>query len=641
MKIWVAAAPLLLLSLWVAYRAVRGDLSRRSANVAVALVLLVYTVTTAALGVFWVARMDLPVFDWHYLFGYGLLVVLAAHVALQVAGLAAHFRRRSPTWLLEPEGRRFRRSVRLVGFAALVVVAGAPVLAWVVGRIRPSDRVRSHVGAPAASSGASAGERSAVWIERGGRRMSVPEYLWSESRHTRFGVLRPPGVTPARPPSVRPTPGAPRLPLPAGDRPEPRAPVDDAARIVTGARHALDARRIAELLHHTYGATRRLSDDLPFRAAASAGALYPTDVFLVVRAEGAVPAGVHYYDPEDHALATVGDGAAAERALAALPRGSVAARAPLVVVFGSTFDRSAFKYDTRSYRYVGLDAGHAAENLLTAGAALGLPCVLEPWFDDVTLSAAVGLGADGEGAVLVAGCGSDERTRVRGAPPAHAPPELPELADRVELTRLSHTLTSWRLAPGEEGSPRGLEVPVPDREPRYSDPLGLIRARRSFRAFSPSAVARADLDGVLEAARAALPALGRPVLVDVLVSVRAVEGLRPGAYRSAESLSLVTERADVASAVQEAGLDQEVVGRGAFVLALGMRPEAGEVDGPRDFRHALVQAGLAGGAVYLEATSRGLGVCSVGAFFDDELGDLLGASGERPKVLLLVAVGKR
>ena len=49
MKLWVALAPLLALGLWAAVALARGRLSRRSANVAVALVLLLYVLTTAAL----------------------------------------------------------------------------------------------------------------------------------------------------------------------------------------------------------------------------------------------------------------------------------------------------------------------------------------------------------------------------------------------------------------------------------------------------------------------------------------------------------------------------------------------------------------------------------------------------------------
>lgn len=631
MKVWIAAAPLLALGLWAAVALLRGRLSRRSANVAVALVLLLYVVVTAALGVFWVARMDLPVFDWHYLFGYGLLLVLALHLALQVPSLAAFFRRASPAWLLSPDGRRFARPMRALGSIAFGLVLLAPALAWLVGRALPAQRIRIEGGTNPGSASATALASRSVWIERDGKRVSVPEYVWAESRHTRSGVLRAPGVAPPRPPAVRQMDGARSVTLP-----RPRAlghptRADAGARIVA---ERLDLPKLSELLHHTYGVTARAGDELPFRAAASAGALYPTDVFVVAPSDAVIAAGVHYYDPEAHALRFVGGIELVTRALGALPGDSAARSAPLVVVLGATFDRSAFKYDTRAYRYVGLDAGHVAWNLVEAADVLGLPCTLEPWFDDDALSSALGLDADGEGAILAAACGGQAPSGARQRP-AHGPVSLPDSADLMELTRLSHRLTSWRLgegapAEGDAGAAFGWQPRA-----RSADPLALMRERRSFRNLSSQAVSRAELDAVLDAARGAIGALGLPALVEVLVAVRAVTGLAPGTYRLGEALAVALASPDVAPRLQAAGLGQEVLGRAAFVVTFALRPETAE---PRDFRHALLQAGLAGEAVYLEAGARGLGACGVGAFFDDELAQLFG-SGTRP--LHLVAVGKK
>ena len=47
--------------------------ARMALNVHTSLLLLAYLLTTAGLGIFWVANQQLPVFDWHYLFGYATL----------------------------------------------------------------------------------------------------------------------------------------------------------------------------------------------------------------------------------------------------------------------------------------------------------------------------------------------------------------------------------------------------------------------------------------------------------------------------------------------------------------------------------------------------------------------------------------
>src|SRR5688572_4716959 len=105
MKLLLIAAPILGLALFVLVRALVGrPLSRFVLNVTVALFLLGYVLVTAALGIFWVARMDLPAFDLHYLFGYCVVLLVVVHLGFQLRILATFFRRISPKAWLVPEG---------------------------------------------------------------------------------------------------------------------------------------------------------------------------------------------------------------------------------------------------------------------------------------------------------------------------------------------------------------------------------------------------------------------------------------------------------------------------------------------------------------------------------------------------------
>jgi len=63
--------------------------------------------------------------------------------------------------------------------------------------------------------------------------------------------------------------------------------------------------------------------------------------------------------------------------------------------------------------------------------------------------------------------------------------------------------------------------------------------------------------------------------------------------------------------------------------------------GERGYRYVLLDAGHVAENIQLEATSLGLGSCAVGAFFDDELNELLGVNPEEEFALLAVAVGHR
>lgn len=88
----LVAAPLLLALLWLGWRWARGRLpARPQLNALFSLLLLLYLAGTAGLGLFWVARQQLPVFDWHYLAGYTLLLV-AIHLGFNSRQLLRQLR---------------------------------------------------------------------------------------------------------------------------------------------------------------------------------------------------------------------------------------------------------------------------------------------------------------------------------------------------------------------------------------------------------------------------------------------------------------------------------------------------------------------------------------------------------------------
>ena len=81
-KLFWVALPLLMAAALVAVQGLRRrPLSRHALNVWSSVLLIAYVATTAGLGIFWVANQQLPVFDWHYLFGYATVSLVALHLA--------------------------------------------------------------------------------------------------------------------------------------------------------------------------------------------------------------------------------------------------------------------------------------------------------------------------------------------------------------------------------------------------------------------------------------------------------------------------------------------------------------------------------------------------------------------------------
>lgn len=121
----------------------------------------------------------------------------------------------------------------------------------------------------------------------------------------------------------------------------------------------------------------------PTRAAASAGGLYPLEAYLVAGNVEGVRAGVYRYLSGSHGLEPVKRGdLRGQLRRAALGQAAVGA-APAIVVLAADFSVTERRYGERgSDRYVAMDAGHAAQNVLLQAAALGLGSVPIGAFDD-------------------------------------------------------------------------------------------------------------------------------------------------------------------------------------------------------------------------------------------------------------------
>lgn len=132
------------------------------------------------------------------------------------------------------------------------------------------------------------------------------------------------------------------------------------------------------------------------RTAPSAGALYPLEVYV------GTADGLYRYRPQGHGLVPIGTAdprPAMQRA--ALGQEAVAA-APAVFVIAAVYRRTTVKYGAgRGARYVHMEAGHAAQNLLLEAVALGLGGVPVGAFDDAGMARALGLPAGHEPLYLV------------------------------------------------------------------------------------------------------------------------------------------------------------------------------------------------------------------------------------------------
>ncbi len=143
--------------------------------------------------------------------------------------------------------------------------------------------------------------------------------------------------------------------------------------------------QVAQLMWSAQGITGQRGRK---RAAPSAGATYPMVVFVAVgeNGVGGIPAGVYRYVPEKHALKEIrsGDvrGGVAEAALGQ----NFIAEAPVDIILGANYRRTARRYGERAKRYVRMEAGHVSQNIYLQAETLGLGTVSVGAFEDDELS---------------------------------------------------------------------------------------------------------------------------------------------------------------------------------------------------------------------------------------------------------------
>jgi SagB-type dehydrogenase family enzyme len=151
-------------------------------------------------------------------------------------------------------------------------------------------------------------------------------------------------------------------------------------------RYTPEAPRLEQIGQLLWAAQGITDSKRKLRAAPSAGGRYPL-VCYVCRSDG-----VWKYHPENHTLTRHIGLDVREKLMDAAWRQEFIAEAPCVFIISAVGVRTAEKYGARGQtRYVPMDAGHAAQNILLQATAIGLAGVPVGTFSDESVKKSLAL----------------------------------------------------------------------------------------------------------------------------------------------------------------------------------------------------------------------------------------------------------
>lgn len=385
--------------------------------------------------------------------------------------------------------------------------------------------------------------------------------------------------------------GLPRLPLPR-ELPDPGTSATAVLAGRPGDARPLDAAQLGRVLFLSAGVVRtaeRPGRTLLFRAAGSAGARFPLEVYVSARDVDGVPDGVHWYDPVAHALVRIGPPASGD--------------ATTVVVTGIPW-RTGWRYAERGWRHLYWDAGTMLAQLLGATDASGLQPRLRTAFPDKQIRDLVSADGIHEYPLALVSFGDGTPAITPGG--AAMAGQLPA----VEFPLDTAAQQAGELDELGEPWPAG---PPLDDHPAADSFDEIIRRRGSQRRMDRTrTVPRDRLEWSMKAAL-------RGITVPHWVVVHGVDDVAPGVYRWPD-LDDPVRPGDQRDETTRICLDQSLGGEAAYVAIAAIA--ADRLD-DHTYREAQLASGLVEGRLHLAAYALGASATGM-TFLDSEVPAFLG-----------------
>lgn len=159
---------------------------------------------------------------------------------------------------------------------------------------------------------------------------------------------------------------------------------------------------LSRILHYSSGVTE---ERYGLRAAPSAGATYPIEVYPVINNVEGLARGIHHYLTASHELELIREGDFCQEMAQAALRQRMLTQANVVLVLSAIFQRTQQRYRERAQRYILFEAGHIAQNTYLVATSIGLGACAIGAFSDEDFNRLLGLDGRAESVLYLIAVG--------------------------------------------------------------------------------------------------------------------------------------------------------------------------------------------------------------------------------------------
>ncbi|MEH2214611.1 SagB/ThcOx family dehydrogenase [Nostoc sp.] len=335
------------------------------------------------------------------------------------------------------------------------------------------------------------------------------------------------------------------------------------------------------------------------RVNPSAGALYPTEVYVQIRGIEGIVNGIYHLEVENNCLTLIYELIDDGLETYIIPGKCING---FIFLISCVYYRSSWKYQNRSMRYCFLDSGHHLGAVAASAFLHNRDIQLIFDFDKLTLNSDLGF----ENKEFITACavsGEIQDKKIR-----HLRLKIPFVSGTDYFESNQFIEDAYQATTLEKSRQQKLEYPQFDfdRDKFYQT----VWDRRSIRRFRKEAISQEDYLYVVQQLQQSIPTENYEE-IEIYSVVHRVEGMTPGLYRGTH----LVKTGNFSEKTGYLCINQAIARDGAVTLFF--------VSDYLNYQTAMQIAGFLGQRLYLTSNYLGIQCSGIGAYYDDETQELL------------------